>query len=553
MAELLWVQTTSLILSLLTTYAVHSTLLLGIALLLGRWHRAGHPAVHDVLLKTALAGGLLTTALQAGLPLEGILGRWHLHSSSFAGELVPASQAADFEVEATLLTGRQAGAAGNLATEVEAELAVTAVPAPPSVGGLLGSAGWPLAIAGLWLCIVAVLSFRQVWRIRGLRRLLATRRELTCGDLLAELQQLCRLHRGGRHVRLSVCTNVTSPIAIDRHEICVPEHALTRLTPAQQRSMLAHELAHIVRRDPFWLRLGVWLEVVFFFQPLHRLAQRHLQETAEFLCDDWAVQRTGDSLSLAKCLAEVAGWLQDKPQPLPVAAMAERHSPLLRRVHRLLRVSASKRPLLWPLRLALPLLLLAGVTGFAPHFVPAPQLSQEQTYRVRRSADIHTNDDRRFTVQAVWREQLEDRRIACDAKGTFVFSEDDSSIIAMTDGFLQLEEEQAGVLRRIEVTPGEAEVPLYRYFENGRTLPFDDAARRWSRHKLAEFMREMHIRGGTTRGERLLENHGPEQLIREIEQTRNRGVARSYLRVLEKSGRLSAEELLALRKKIEHP
>lgn len=549
MAEFLMVYVPALLISLLTTYAVHSTLLLGIALLLGHWLRASHPAVRDLLLKTALTGGLLTTGVQTGLHLEGALGRWDLHIDPSTGGPAPGGQSAGYEVEATLVANRQTDVGDHLAGEVEAELVITA----DAAGPLSGSVDWPLVVAGLWAVMVAGLSFHQVQRIRHLRCLLATRRELMSGDLPEMLRGLHQFRRRAHAVRLSVSADLASPIALGRDEICVPEPALTRLTAAQQRSMLAHELAHIMRRDPFWLRLSLWLEIVFFFQPLQRIARRHLQETAELLCDDWAVQRTGDSLNLARCLAEVAGWLQEKPQPLPVTAMAERHSPLLRRVQRLLQPSAGSRPLPLSLRFGLPLLLLAGVTGFAPHFAPAPQSTRQQPYQVRRSADIHTSDDRHFTLQAVWREQLDDRRIACDARGTFVFADDDSSIIAMVDGFLHLEEEQPGMQRRIEVTPGEGEAPLYRYFENGQALPFDDEARRWLRHKLAEFVREMHIRGGTIRGERLLATHGPELLVEEIERTRNRGVARSYLRVLEKSRQLSAEKLQALRKKIEHP
>ena len=38
--------------------------------------------------------------------------------------------------------------------------------------------------------------------------------------------------------------------------------------------MLAHEIAHLVRRDPQWLVLARAIEMVFFFQPLNRLARR---------------------------------------------------------------------------------------------------------------------------------------------------------------------------------------------------------------------------------------------------------------------------------------
>src|SRR6185295_6059610 len=63
--------------------------------------------------------------------------------------------------------------------------------------------------------------------------------------------------------------------------------------------------------------------------------RRRLRELSELRADEWAVNRTGRPLSLAGCLAEVAGWAFGHPR-LPVAAMADRPSNLARRITRLL-------------------------------------------------------------------------------------------------------------------------------------------------------------------------------------------------------------------------
>ena len=59
--------------------------------------------------------------------------------------------------------------------------------------------------------------------------------------------------------------------------------------------MLAHEVAHLVRRDPHWLVAARVIETVLFVQPLNRLARLRLQEVAEYLSDDWAMARTSRS------------------------------------------------------------------------------------------------------------------------------------------------------------------------------------------------------------------------------------------------------------------
>ncbi|NNF06467.1 MAG: PDZ domain-containing protein [Candidatus Eisenbacteria bacterium] len=125
------------------------------------------------------------------------------------------------------------------------------------------------------------------------------------------------------------------PIAFGRREICVPDRALTLLSREQQQTALAHELAHLIRRDPFWLVFGGFLESLFFFQPLIRVARKEMRESAEYLCDDWAVRQTGGNVTLAKCLAEVASW-NNKSHAEPIMASGMAGSPLVRRIQRLL-------------------------------------------------------------------------------------------------------------------------------------------------------------------------------------------------------------------------
>src|SRR2546429_8130729 len=85
--------------------------------------------------------------------------------------------------------------------------------------------------------------------------------------------------------------------------------------------MLAHELAHLARRDSLWLAGASLIERCLFFQPLNRLARRELETTAEYLSDEWATRKTGSPVALAKCLATVAEWIQASPLGVPVAGL----------------------------------------------------------------------------------------------------------------------------------------------------------------------------------------------------------------------------------------
>src|SRR5207253_10072478 len=82
---------------------------------------------------------------------------------------------------------------------------------------------------------------------------LADRRPVTAGPLAATLAELQRTTGYRGRVHLTMARTISSPVALGLSEICVPELALSELGAEQQRSMLAHELAHLARHDSLWL------------------------------------------------------------------------------------------------------------------------------------------------------------------------------------------------------------------------------------------------------------------------------------------------------------
>ena len=225
----------------------------------------------------------------------------------------------------------------------------TGAPSPaaaiPTSAALRPAARWlrllgVTALAGglLALLPLALAHWRLARRLRG-------RAGLGDGPLPRFLRRLERAAGLARPARLTATPRLATPIArgLARGEICLPTRALRELAPAEQEGVVAHELAHLARRDPAWLLVARAVECLLFLQPLNRLARRRLVEIAEYRCDDWAASRTGRPLDLARCLTEVAGWSLPGAAPLPVPGIAA-GSALGRRVRRLLERPADGRP-----------------------------------------------------------------------------------------------------------------------------------------------------------------------------------------------------------------
>lgn len=363
------------LLSWLLTYAAHSSLLLGLAWLVSR--QAQSHAVKDVLWKTALIGGMFTASLQRANWAPGSLGAWAVRLE------LPATEApravATTHVRAPIRTTAPKAVLQTTAPDRVESVAAEAAPAsavPEAAPSARSTSPTPLIL--VWAAIAAVLVLRFVaarWRLAvGFGR----RRPVTDPSLTAMLTTLRQEAGIRRAIHLTRASGLSSPVAFGYSEICLPDAVLTDLEPEQQHSVLAHELAHLARFDPLWLDLSGVLERLFFFQPLNRLARYRIQDSAEYLCDDWAVRRTGSGLTLAKCLVKVAEWMEASPRAVPVSGMAEHRSQLVSRIHRLIGNHAMRtgpRPR-WLLPAAA--LLLVTTAAIAPGFVSSSYNAQAQ-------------------------------------------------------------------------------------------------------------------------------------------------------------------------------
>ena len=287
---------TATISSWLLTYLIHSTVLLGTAWLATRILGNRRLALQETLLRTALIGGLLTTTLQVGFGVEPIGG---------------ALAIADFS-QTEFVATRGSATGGVVARDIALS------PAPAIRHQTLDS--WPVALLWLW-GLGSILALLVLGRsIVDLRRLLKTRRFRPAGRLLERLAVAMGLRQS---VRLSTSAAIAVPFAtgIRQPEICCPER-VGDLANEHQKSLFAHELAHLARRDPAWQLLYRLGEAILFLQPLNRLVRRRLEEIAEYLTDERAVACTGDRLGLARCLVVVAHWgISDSPG-VPATAFA---------------------------------------------------------------------------------------------------------------------------------------------------------------------------------------------------------------------------------------
>jgi len=145
---------------------------------------------------------------------------------------------------------------------------------------------------------------RTAMRLRRLRDAFADATPLDEGHLITDAAMIA----DNAHVApptLFIMDVLPSPVALQGGRIVLPRWAIESLDRAQLRAMIAHETAHIARRDPAWKSLTACWRAVFWFVPT-AFAQRRLDDLAELACDAFAAGCLGNARGLAECLAVCA-------------------------------------------------------------------------------------------------------------------------------------------------------------------------------------------------------------------------------------------------------
>lgn len=166
-----------------------------------------------------------------------------------------------------------------------------AIPTRGDLGRLVGGPLMALWIVGVAIGLACVVMSYAKARSMAMRGVPMRRRELD-----AIVARLCRKMKIGCRPKLLVASWASAPMTLrsrGRHVVVVPLGMLAPECRVDLELALAHELAHIARRDLDWNWLPTAARVLFFFNPLVWVVSRELGIAQEMACDEMAVCATG--------------------------------------------------------------------------------------------------------------------------------------------------------------------------------------------------------------------------------------------------------------------
>jgi beta-lactamase regulating signal transducer with metallopeptidase domain len=193
----------------------------------------------------------------------------------------------------------------------------------------------PLVVV-LWCAGIAVFLLRllgNLLRVYDMRQRMNFSVDPYWTDLLQQLIQKSGFNKG---VALLESALVRSPLTIGHFSpvILFPIGVINRLSEQEVEAILAHELAHVLRRDYLLNILQSFVEALFYFHPAVWWLSAQVRNERENACDDRAIALLGNKINYAKALVTIQE-MAFYPQTPALAFAGTQKNQLLRRVQRL--------------------------------------------------------------------------------------------------------------------------------------------------------------------------------------------------------------------------
>jgi HEAT repeat protein/beta-lactamase regulating signal transducer with metallopeptidase domain len=174
-------------------------------------------------------------------------------------------------------------------------------------------------------------------------------RLVTDGDIAVEFRQVVEQFGLRRSPRLIISDEIRSPIVFGvlRQTVMLPSTTINGRPASELRTILAHEMAHIYRRDPWLIWLQLILLAAWWFNPVLWLLNRAIRKAREDCCDDLLLSRGLTSPdTYCDVLVRAASELTGQPVVGAALGFGEQIHPLERRIVRIMDRTIKRRPAL---------------------------------------------------------------------------------------------------------------------------------------------------------------------------------------------------------------
>ena len=178
-------------------------------------------------------------------------------------------------------------------------------------------------LVALWMGGAAAFGLGMILRAGVFHRHLLRERVPAPASLMEELVDLQAQFGGHRSIRAWLTPQASQPFVWGRWrgQVYLPKNFMDQTNAAQRQSILAHELAHILRGDPLVNLIQIIVQALFWFHPLLWWANLQIRREREKCCDEMAIAVL-DADVKDYCNTIVDVLVQQCPKRLPLGSVA---------------------------------------------------------------------------------------------------------------------------------------------------------------------------------------------------------------------------------------
>ncbi|WP_168204004.1 M56 family metallopeptidase [Aliikangiella coralliicola] len=562
-----------LISEFIINYWIHSSLFVGAALLAFKARLFSADARGEWLLKSALLGGVITSFLLTvdfqllardeqllnyqwtieQPEMSNAVGKSGINSdvqSSHKNVGTNPSSPVNFQVGQSTAASSSFSQSKQSKTEPAIVNSVETNGASPdqklglnNTNSLFGIEQLPLWMSYFWLFSILFIAGIKSYQLYYLRRLLNDRTPIEDPLVLHIFNQLIAQSGINKQVKISQCENINSPIALASNEVVLPLGITQYFQREQIKAALAHELAHLKRKDNFWLAIYQLKACLFFFQPLNKLLTQVLYQFAEQRSDEMAARWTGNPKALAEALSVSAEINLLSSQSQLVLAMKSNKGNLLTRVENLMKKSnvQSKRISL-VIGIVLSLFVLLASPGFSINSVSLINKVHAKPFGDSDNTEIVLEDNDVIYMSSTHEDDGKKIKVEAKLRGKLKFNQEETALIDFPQNSeLDITIGNDGDENRLRIERGSDEVE-YTFYQDGDKRAYDSKAQKWFASVIPYILRTTGI-DAEARVARIRHKNGDGAVLDEVELIHSDYVKGLYMHYLFEQSKLSDRDL----------
>jgi len=202
------------------------------------------------------------------------------------------------------------------------------------------SLAWLTVLAWTWGIGIVVFASGQMYRVVRFRKMLrgAQPTPAAVGQMADRIGRQLGLRRIPKVLIVPVRVSPMVWSVGGRAQVILPSDLWERLEPDGQETILAHELAHVRRRDHLVRLLELISTAFFWWHPVVWWASRELRELEERCCDAMVLETAPDAArSYATALLSTLDFLSESSAAVPLGSTAAKPAVSLARRIRMLK------------------------------------------------------------------------------------------------------------------------------------------------------------------------------------------------------------------------